>query len=506
MLPTKTIFDLGFDRLLNKSLNSVSTGLVYDPIGSSLNVAQMLSGGSLSLKSLSVGGLVRQVAPGDDIQAAIDAVSREGGGVVQLFAKQYVLSSGIELRKNVSLVGAGRDATLLDFAGTGFGVICKGTLTTTLENFSIYNLTVQNSNAIAGIDLDRADFFEIKNVRITSCDQNGIRVQRSQRFSVELVRSDNNTQNGFFLFGELASNRQMRYFVFKNCQADSNSQIGFALELGWAINDQAREFTFENCTSTSNTGDGFDITQGGSSTFEELSVFLNCQSLSNGGIGFDIHNMANRVFIACLARDNTGDGFEITSGTDSIYIGCISLDNTGTDWDLNSTPDGTYIGCDLESGSSLVPSNLMTVNGLLNANMSGIKNGSFYHSREIVQMKNESGATSKSGAVAIFSTSNPAEGVNTTSTNGDNKVIGLFITSGIANNSFTNILTRGNTSNLLVSNITSSIVVGDWLSAYSHAYYAKEAIAGDMAFAIALSTPTTSTAAINALLVSPRLI
>ena len=120
-------------------------------------------------------------------------------------------------------------------------------------------------------------------------------------------------------------------------------------------------------------------------------------------------------------------------------------------------------------------------------------------------LTNGTGATTQAGAVIVIKADAAGNVFTTTSTNGDNKVFGVT-TESIADLLSGRILTEGKTTALLVANGTSSIAIGDWLSTYSHAYYAKKAVAGDMAFALSLSTPTTGTAQVSALLVSPRLI
>lgn len=120
-------------------------------------------------------------------------------------------------------------------------------------------------------------------------------------------------------------------------------------------------------------------------------------------------------------------------------------------------------------------------------------------------MSNGSGASIPVGAVVILKADAAGNVVDTTSTNGSNKVFGAFV-EATANATTGRVLTEGKHDSLIVANGTSSIAIGDWLSTYSHAYYAKKAVTGDMVFAMALSTPTTGTATITALLVTPRLI
>lgn len=122
-----------------------------------------------------------------------------------------------------------------------------------------------------------------------------------------------------------------------------------------------------------------------------------------------------------------------------------------------------------------------------------------------VSMVNGAGAEIQAGAVVVLKADAAGNVITTTTTNGSNKVFGV-LTESVADLLSARVLVEGKTTILLVANGTSSIAIGDYLSTYSHAYYAKKAVAGDMVFAIALAAPTTSTAAINALLVTPRLI
>ena len=121
-------------------------------------------------------------------------------------------------------------------------------------------------------------------------------------------------------------------------------------------------------------------------------------------------------------------------------------------------------------------------------------------------LKNTSGAVIPAGSVVILKSVATGDEMTTTTVNGDNKVIGMALVATTSDRPAGVLINGHTTAKLLVSNGTSSILIGDWLSTYSHAYYAKKAVTGDTVFAMSLSSPTTSTAAINALLVNPRLI
>jgi len=251
------IYSFGFRKSLNREIPDESTGVVYDYLGDSLNVAQLLSGGDLTLKSLSIGGLVKQVAPGDDIQAAINAIAREGGGTIQLLAKTYIITNNIVLKSGVAIVGAGRDQTILDFEGRGFGIIVSGIQTEVIKNFVISNLTIRNSNATAGIDLLFASFFRFENLKVTSCDQKGIRFDGCNNFILDNIITDNNTGNGIEVKASDSTKR-------------------------------CREWVMIDCLSEDNTGDGFSIADDGPTGGSFRATLINCIGKENGVINFDL--------------------------------------------------------------------------------------------------------------------------------------------------------------------------------------------------------------------------
>ena len=495
----KDIYSYGFTPDLNRALPITSSGVVYDAVNERINTSQIIPGGDLTLKTLSIGGLVKQVAPGDDIQAAIDAVNREGGGTVQLLAGTYLLNNEIQIKSNVALVGAGRDITVLNFRGQAFSVRSVGTSASVLKSMYIAGLTISRSGATAGIDVDYSDLFKISNVRVTGGSAIGIRTRRCQNYVVEDARSDSNLV-GFSL--PSASGRNHELFSFQRCLADSNTTIGFSVNNS-DTDGLIQRFSFIFCESRSNTGDGYDFDGVVSSDFDvEL---IGCVSDSNGGHGYDFgSSWDSTTCSSCLANANLGDGFE-SAGDTMVFNGCTSQQNTGVDWDISGV--SILNGCSQTQTNAAKPSTRVTLDRTKFIPISNHFFSSPHTEQRLYLMQNTSGATVPAGAVVVLKTaSGDAEEVSTTTTNGDNKVFGMVIAEAANNSYITRTLLEGYTQALIVSNGTSSIAIGDWLSTYSHAYYAKKAVAGDTVFAIALSAPTTSTAAISALLVSPRLI
>lgn len=451
------------------------------------------SDGQAEFTDLQVSGFVKTVSVGQKIQDAIDYLNAHGGGEVRLDAGTHTLTDDITIYSGVSLVGAGRDNTILEFSSLTNGILMIGTSSSIKKNMTLKDFTLQNSNNTAGIDVDYSDFFKIENVRIHSCDQKGLRIQRSQEFIVSNFYASSNTGNGFEIIGD--SNRVTQRFTIINCRSSSNGGIGYSIQ---PSSNQMFYGTFTGCRANSNTGDGFDFTGTGSSAMD-LSM-VSCIASANGGIGFDVDSNCQRVkFLNCIADTNTGDGFESDAIGTSI-IGCYS----STAYDINSSVN--FIGNDVAGGASVDPkSRIDMANGEqfqsfmnLNENTRTI--------RKYIVMKNTVGTTIAAGSPVIINSVATGDEVVTTTTSGDDKVIGVA-DAAITNNEWGRILVEGY-STIVRANGTTDIAIGDFLTTDTNAGIAKKAAAGDMAFAIALEAYSTDDTAgvIDALIIQPRAI
>lgn len=502
-LPEKDdIFALGFDRDLSRGIPDNATGVVYNSINETQNTASLLSGGNLNLKTLSIGGLVRQVAPGDDIQAAIDAVNREGGGIVQLLAKTYILTSDIELKSNVTLLGAGRDLTILNFNNRNFRVRMTGTSASVLQNISIQNLTIRSSASSAGLEIQFADFWFLENCKITTCTQIGVSIDQCTNFRLVNCLSSSNTGIGFSVTS--GAGRSSENFILLNTVADSNGGDGYNFEP--TSPGDIQKFSILNCSSVSNTGDGFDLNASNGSLLRDFTL-LGCTADSNGAIGFNL-NTTRCVVLSCRAISSGTDGFFI-DGPSNTYIGnIVNVSLTGMDFNFNTSAERiVFMGNSWQMSSSVSPKSQLDI-ARANDFTESFGNGDSAATRkETLWMKNTSASNLAGGQVVVRdSSASDGESVTTTSINGDNRVYGALNGATINSGTYGPIQTIGYNAVVWVNNSAASIAVGDWLSTYSHAYYAKKAVAGDTVFAFALEAPTTGTARIEAILVTPRLI
>ena len=469
-----TDLETAFWRKLGPGSNSVST-----------NVGDFAE--------IHIKGVMRSVKAGDSIQAAIDYINDRGGGEVRLAAGTYTLTDDITMYSGIVLVGAGLDSTILEFSGAANGVLVIGTGAAIKTNFEIRDLTIQNSNNTAGLDIQFADFWIIDNVKISSCDQAGLRVQDAANFTIADCSFDSNTGNGASFIG--TNSRNTRDFTISNSSSTSNGGIGFSFNANSA---DLKYGALIACRSTSNTGDGFDFAASSASGMD-ISV-LGCSAATNSGIGFDMDSNSQRVyFVNCFAESNTGDGFEV-SGTGFLISGCFTNDK----FDLQAA--GTFVGNHIFTNATTDPKNLLTFTSAADTQASVMRGGNTRTNRKSYIMKNTSGGALAAGDVVILKSVATGDEVTTTTTAGDDKVFGMADAT-IADGEWGDILIEGYTTQLKVDG-TTDIAIGDFLGTFTTAKIAQKAAAGDMCFAIALEayTANDSSGVIDALIFSPRLI
>jgi hypothetical protein len=126
--------------------------------------------------------------------------------------------------------------------------------------------------------------------------------------------------------------------------------------------------------------------------------------------------------------------------------------------------------------------------------------------KSYLRMKNTSGLSVAAGDLVTLKAVAAGDEFTTTTSGGDNKVIGMA-TATITNNSYGYIQVEGKTTLMKVDG-TTDIAIGDYISTFTTAGIGKKATAGETAIAIALEAYTTdnSSGVIDALIISPRLI
>ncbi len=447
-----------------------------------------------TLRTSNFAGRTATVKPGENINAALGTLKSAGGGVLFLQAGTYTLSENIIGSSKISIIGEGRDQTILDFGGGAYGIKYEGTSTSIISSFKISDLTVQNSGATSAVSFDYADNWTLSNVLITSCDNFGYSSQRCQNFKVSNVSATLNGASGFIISSTISGDRRQQYFSFENCTSTSNTDAGFYIDN--AGTSRIRNFNFLLCTATSNTDDGFIID---GSSISLNATFIGCVSDYNL-IGYDI-DCAGTTFIGCTASNNTSYGVDISIAT--VFFGGALDSNNSNASQVNMTSDCTFALNSNTESLTIAPRTLLTETDEV-ARIAYNRGGSYSTEKKIYHMYNGSGATRYLGDTVVFSTSTGGDGFTTTTTVGDDAILGMVLET-IASGNYGAVLVEGATAALKVDG-TTDIAVGDFLCAHSTAGIAQKAGAGDMAFARARETYTTngSNGVIDALLITPR--
>ena len=171
---------------------------------------------------------VVEVKPGQSIQKAIDNVYNEGGGVVFLKKGTHILNSTITLKSNITLIGEGRDKTIL-LQGEGidnaaFNIEDKPQVT----DLVIKDLTLKgkregkvNGILFRGRNESRHTRVMLQNIDVTDWSAQGVHMKRTDNIIMDNCNFQYNGSAGglyhnvYFLYNKyiLQSDCNMSYPV-----------------------------------------------------------------------------------------------------------------------------------------------------------------------------------------------------------------------------------------------------------------------------------------------------
>lgn len=177
------------------------------------------------------------VSPGESIQAAIDAASKAGGGVVQLEAGIHPISETLVLKSKVTIVGEGRERTILqqtaDMSGSGFEAQPKPQITDVLiKDLWLKGIHKNKANGIfmSGRNESRHTRIMIQNVNITDWATHGLHMKRTDNIIMDRSKlqfngsGDGLYHNVYFLYNKyiLQSDLDMSFPILgKGCKYTS---------------------------------------------------------------------------------------------------------------------------------------------------------------------------------------------------------------------------------------------------------------------------------------------
>lgn len=239
-----------------------------------------------------------------DIQAAIDAATANGGGVVYLPARTYTIQT-LRLKKNVTLLGEG-PGTLLQHNGSNSPAIA--THNSDAFPVGISSLRIKGNgggNNSHGIYL------------ASTSSGNGFTNPDGQHIVCH-VYIENMAGHGIHVRPDC------RGSLIEGCWIK-------ACRRGMYIGGS--DTTLSNCVSRSNTLQGVFVAGGN-------VRFMNCKTFFNRNGGFFLNGTRN-VLVACEAQDNWNYGFRIARNYATMN-GCIADSNQYYGFLVDGT--GAYLG------------------------------------------------------------------------------------------------------------------------------------------------------------------
>lgn len=147
------------------------------------------------------------VRPGESIQSAIDQLAAQGGGVVRLDQGIHTVISQINLKSQITLVGAGRDYTRIQYQGTGAAI---GTTQKILTDVAVKDLTLEGERGAAnlshgmllqGIDpvSSRNSRIALQNLIIKDFNVHGVHMKRTSNIIMSNTKVHHNGEaNGLY--------------------------------------------------------------------------------------------------------------------------------------------------------------------------------------------------------------------------------------------------------------------------------------------------------------------
>lgn len=314
------------------------------------------------------------IAPGADIQKAIDAVYASGGGTVVLLTGTHTREEDLRLYENVILQGETFDTTL-DFNNTSHGIVLSGTLVASTGTIDVTNgsTTVTGTSTAWGTELVGMSML------IDGSWNTVLSVNSATSITLASPYSGPTQSGQSYVAAEIAASGKIeRLNIVNSATAALDTSYSLAIiikdiniyDSTYGIRSNYTEFIyaqnmviancdygfyFENTYSLfllgfaiiDITNEGFTWNTGGDSTCEDFQL-VNC------GNGIKFTSVSSVTLLSFTVSDNTGKGIEFVSGCNDIqFIGGKCNRNGSDGIKLTATSDRNgFIGitCDTNTG------------------------------------------------------------------------------------------------------------------------------------------------------------
>lgn len=227
------------------------------------------------------------------IQTAINNLSADGGGVVNLVAGTYSPGAIVTVPSNIKIQGVGSNATIIDFGGSAYQIKAVGTSGTHLNSIFINGVTVQNSSTDL-MNVQYVDTIEMTDIQLYS-GSSGMSVNHVTLLLLTdiLVGS---CSSGISISN--ATNVALNSFAIETISAG----VGLTL-------DTVDVLTGASITIDGTSGDGCAFTSCTNMGFNSFSV------ISAGGNGITATSCTSMTLNSPFIDTITGDGVHLVSSS-----------------------------------------------------------------------------------------------------------------------------------------------------------------------------------------------
>lgn len=463
------------------------------------------------------GNEVYHVFEGMSIQDTLDNVPA-AGAEVRVHDGTYAITDPITFtQNNIMLVGDGPN-TFID--GDGLATGEHAIVISAKTNCTVKNLRIQTEDGGGKVCHcifieDGANGTHIEEVTIDDSDSDGIHIEGTTMYDVSIRDVTISDADGYGIYCDVdAAN-----FIYR-------SHISHCLVIG----------TGSSGIYAGNTGDSYYceisnnlIFQAGGQGIQALNMHLSDLShnlcIDSTSDGIIIGTSEDCVLDGNQCWSSGGDGIEFATTVECIILGNICTTNTNSGINLDTASSDNLIEgnfCKENSDYGIAISAVTCEKNVIEGNkLKGNVTGNLLDSgvlttveesnkeitppeiKRYVYMKNTSAAQRVAGDVVIFKSVAAGDEFTTTTTLGDDHVLGI-VAETIAIGAYGYVLVAGKTTVLKGSNDAGNIAIGDFLCTSDTAVEAVKAGALDTGFAIALEALAASgPEPLDALLVNP---
>lgn len=373
------IFSYGFSPNLNRDgLVSMQSPVVYNPIDGAVNSGSISSGANLNISSLQSSNTEKYIAPGDDIQAAIDSVFRAGGGKVFFSPGKYMPNAPIIGRSLVDLIGDHQSNTIIDFNSSPYNityvsssVYATGTITSITNGVSVVG---SGTTWIGNVTPSHQIFIGNTWYKIASVDTNttltlaegyqGNASLPGASYRAALITRDVSIMNMTLKnsAGTALSITDARNFNFGNLKLDTNNK-------GAVMTNISEFLSLTGVIANNSTSNGIEITNA------RICNFYSMATPSNGGTGAVLTNFTTGVYSVCASDANASGGISMTNCSSLRMDSIETSANTGKGLELVSGNDDIVVTDIISNANSSDNVKFTATNTNCIMMMGNVKNG-----------------------------------------------------------------------------------------------------------------------------------